>query len=433
MGQRGTTTIYFDDAEPWMWIRSLKYDTRWKNKAAVHPLLTFMTNSRHFDVIIAGAGAAGLSLIWNFLNAEALKGKSVLVADRVLQPVRDKTWCFWDDRHIPFDDLIHHTWSTLEVRVNQNVITQPLQNYRYHCVKSDDYAHKILTLALNAPNVELLEADIDGFAHENGRAIMHTSKGDFTATHIFQSALRPPGFNKLKLDVSLLQHFAGWHIHTEKPVFDPELATFMDFDVPQKNGVTFAYVLPFSKNDALVEYTLFSPEVISDQAYRAGLTDYIEGRLELGTEAYEIGYTEKGVIPMEDRRYPAQYCHNVWNVGTMGGLTKPSTGYTFTRIQQHSAAITASLAAGQPPPKDIMSPYRFRVYDMMLLYNLHRHPEKAITIFEQLFRKNRFDRILQFLEENTRIDQEIRIMASLPWMPFFRAMYRMKHRILTGA
>ncbi len=392
-----------------------------------------MTASRHFDLIIAGAGAAGLSLVWNFLQREELRDRRILLADRSLQPLRDKTWCFWDDRHVPFDDLIHHTWDKLEVRVRNTFFSETLEKYRYHCVKSDDYAGKILELARQSPNVTLLEADIGGFAFESGSAVMRTAEGPFTAGHIFQSALRPPGFNRLKLDLSLLQHFAGWHIRTTEPVFDPESATFMDFDVPQKNGITFAYVLPFSSRDALVEYTLFSPEVITDEAYRQGLETYIEERLGQPPGSYEIEYTEKGVIPMEDRRYPARYCRNVWNVGTMGGLTKPSTGYTFTRIQKHSAAIADALARGKNPPSDIMSPYRFRVYDMLLLFNLHRDPEASLTIFYELFRKNRFDRILQFLEEQTRFDQDLRIMASVPWGPFFRAIYHMKHRILTGA
>ncbi len=371
--------------------------------------------------------------MWKILAWEELQGRSILLVDRLLKPVRDKTWCFWDDRHVPFDDLIHHTWKTLEVRFRDVNFSQELEAYRYHCVRSDDYSGKILDLARRSTRVTMLEADIEGFAFESGSAVMHTSDGPFTAGQIFQSALRPPGFNKLKLDLSLLQHFAGWHIRTSDPVFDPGTATFMDFNVPQKDGVTFVYVLPFSQRDALVEYTLFSPEVISDDAYRKGLEEYIERRFGLPADAYAIEYTEKGVIPMEDRRYPARYCRNVWNMGTMGGLTKPSTGYTFTRIQQHTTAIAAALARGKNPPANIMSPYRFRVYDMLLLFNLHRDPETAVTIFHELFRKNRFDRILQFLEENTRFDQDLRIMASVPWRPFFRAIYHMKHRILTGA
>lgn len=392
-----------------------------------------MESSGHFDIIIAGAGAAGLSLLWNLIQREELREKRILLADRVLEPVRDKTWCFWDAPRVPFQDMVFHTWKMLEVRVGGCVFSEKLQNYRYHCVKSDVYAENILKMAREAPNVTLIEADIQDFSFVNGKAEMMSSKGLFTSDFIFQSTLRPPGFENLKLDISLLQHFTGWHIRSEKPVFDPDKATFMDFDVPQKNGVTFAYVLPFTRHEALVEYTLFSGELLSDEAYKEGLVDYLSTRLKLFHGDYEVLYTEKGVIPMEDRRYPAQYCPRVWNMGTMGGLTKPSTGYTFTRIHRQAAEITEALAKGNDPPAGPASPYRFRVYDIMLLYNLQRYPDVSLRIFHDLFKKNRFERILQFLEEKTRIDQDVRIMASVPWIPFLRALYKMKRRILSGA
>jgi lycopene beta-cyclase len=121
------------------------------------------------------------------------------------------------------------------------------------------------------------------------------------------------------------------------------------------------------------------------------------------------------------------------NIGTVGGLTKPSTGYTFTRIQSHCRKIVAALEQNQAPPVSNRSPYRFRVYDMMLLYLLEAEPEVCKKIFHDLFKRNKFDTILQFLEEDTRIWQEISIFASLPYIPFFKAIYKMKHRILTGA
>lgn len=392
-------------------------------------------DSRFFDIIIAGAGASGLSLLWYLLNSEnkELRGKKILLADRHLRVSRDKTWCFWDDKNQPFNDLIHHTWESLEVRAGGNIFNGKLSGYHYHCVKSDDYTASILNLARDSENVTLLEADILGFSPNGDNAVMETSSGTYTGGMIFQSALKPPGLSTRKLDISLKQHFSGWHITSEKPVFDPKTSTLMDFDVPQQNGVSFIYVLPFSPHDALIEYTIFSEELISEEGYEHGIRNYIHNRLEIDSSQYETIYTEKGTIPMEDRRYPGQYCNNVWNIGTMGGLTKPSTGYTFTRIHKRSAEIVAALEAGLHPPTPAVSPYRFRVYDMMLLYNLHHNPDISIKIFHELFRKNSFDTVLEFLEEKTRIHQELKIFSSLPWKPFFKSIYAMKHRIVTGA
>ena len=56
----------------------------------------------------------------------------------------------------------------------------------------------------------------------------------------------------------LVQHFEGWVIKTKNNFFDSEKATFMDFSIDQNSTTQFMYILPFSKTEALIEYTLFS-------------------------------------------------------------------------------------------------------------------------------------------------------------------------------
>ena len=50
----------------------------------------------------------------------------------------------------------------------------------------------------------------------------------------------------------------------------------MDFSVDQKDEIRFMYILPFSKNKALVEYTLFSKELISDNEYEKEIKSYLK-------------------------------------------------------------------------------------------------------------------------------------------------------------
>ncbi|MEX2455821.1 MAG: lycopene cyclase family protein, partial [Balneolaceae bacterium] len=156
-------------------------------------------------------------------------------------------------------------------------------------------------------------------------------------------------------------------------------------------------------------------------------------RYSLEKSDYTISREEKGSIPMEDRHYPAWYNPRVMNIGTVGGLTKPSTGYTFTRIHRHCASIVNALEKGNTPPTSNKSAYRFRVYDMMLLNILKEDPIEGVRIFRELFKKNSFDKILRFLEEDTTFSEELSIFASVPYMPFFKSIYKMKHRIFTGA
>lgn len=392
-----------------------------------------MTAANRFDYIIAGAGAAGLSLLWYMLQSESLKEKQILLVDLKLSPNHDKTWCFWDDSNLPMQELIHQSWDKLSVTAFGRNFTETLQRHKYHCVRSGEYTTRLLQLAKSADNVTMLESAITGFSEKKSAGVIHTEKGDFEAEWIFQSALRPENFTDLTVDISLKQHFLGVEIKTDKNIFDADVVTLMDFDTDQERGVTFFYTLPYSENEALIEYTFFTSELLTKEEYMAGIHKYLHLRYGLSDNQFEITREEVGIIPMEDRRYPGWFNGRVLNIGTVGGLTKPTTGYTFTRIHKHSVEITKALANGMRPPDKTHSPYRFRVYDMMLLYLLENEPEMSVQIFHDLFKKNSFDRILAFLEERTSLAAELSIFSSLPYMPFFRSIWKMKHRIFTGA
>ncbi len=434
-----------------------------------------MYESNHYDIIIAGAGAAGLSLLRQLLQSDRLQDRRILLADLSFEPVNDKTWCFWDAPETPFRDLVYHAWDDLEVRTASGSFRETLSQYRYYCIRSSDYRSAILALARSAENVTLLEAEIEAFRSDGALGVMQAGGQQYTAPMIFQSALHPPGYAGARMDISLKQHFMGWEIEADDERFDPARALFMDFDVPQQSGVTFFYLLPFSRRKALVEYTLFSEELLSDGQYEAGLTSYISDKVGLEPGSYRIERTEKGVIPMEDRRWPRLYCPHVYNIGIAGGQVKPSTGYTFTRIQQQSAEIVKSIEGltshdeigvgskkGESPQSHGVtrkgewgsvapwqqtgaesekglsiqlsppSPYRFRVYDMMLLYNLKHDPDVSLRIFHDLFKNNRFDHVLKFLNEETGVWGDLKIMSSVPCAPFLKSIWKMKHRMFTG-
>ena len=392
-----------------------------------------MSDQKKFDFIIAGAGAAGLSLVRRMLDSPILKNRKILVIDQSFKPSRDKTWCFWEDFDLPDTNLIYHTWNKLLVRINGQTYSETLTEYRYNCLRSDDFSSPILEQAKEHPNVTFLEADILDFSGNKNTATVHTSNGDFNAEYIFQSVKKPPNFEKLKVDISLIQHFLGWEIESEKDFLAPETATFMDFEVPQKNGVSFMYLLPFSEKKALAEYTVFSKKILAEEEYQKEISDYLEKNYQLKESDYTIKRKEFGAIPMEDRRYPAWYCKNVLNMGTIAGLSKPSTGYTFSRIQKHSTLIINALEQGKKLPQNQSSSYRFRVYDLMMLYLLACETGNSRQVFFNLFDKYSFELVLKFLAEETNPIEEIKIFSGMPYRPFFRSIYKMKHRIFTGA
>jgi len=335
--------------------------------------LKYMARISKYDYIIAGAGAAGLSLLWHLLNSP-LKDKKILVIDTSFQIRHDKTWCFWSEK-APFSEIIYHTWKKLKVISNGEIFSQALNAYSYHCIRSDDYQTKILTKARESETVWFLEEEINEFTEINNGALALTNSGSYQAEWIFQSILEPGSYPSSVVDNALIQHFTGWEIESEKESFEPGTAILMDFDTEQVNGLTFFYTLPFSYRRALVEYTIFSEALLEKHQYDSALGSYLEKKFNLNSGDYQITRKEYGAIPMEDRKVPGFYNNRTLNIGTSGGVTKPSTGYTFTRAHDHSRQIVRSLQLGRDPKGYTGSSYRFRVYDMMLLYLLKNEPD----------------------------------------------------------
>lgn len=383
-----------------------------------------------YDYIIAGAGAAGLSLAWKMLTSP-LSEKKVLVIDADLSPKNDKTWCFWDRESPPHSDIIFRSWNKAEVRRFEEIINQQLNVYNYHCLKSIDFQNKILNALSSHPNCQLLENGITHFTSDANKAIVHTQNGhSFKADFIFQSCFDPRRKINDRPCYPLIQHFLGWEITANKPVFNDGTFILMDFDQTFEDGIAFIYLLPWSKTSALVEYTIFSEGPASKEFYEEKISLYLNHRFNLKPIDYAIERKEFGKIPMEDRPHIPWYKPNVLNLGTVGGVTKPSTGYTFRRIQNQTESIVQNLLRKGLPQPQPPSQKRYRAYDLWLLQIIHQHPKDAQRVFNHLFKNNSLDDILRFLAEESTLIQDLKIMGSVPFYPFMRAIAQSWNRLL---
>ena len=101
-----------------------------------------------------------------------------------------------------------------------------------------------------------------------------------------------PSFESNKFN--LWQHFHGIEIETEKDFFNDDILDLMDFDCDQRNNVHFFYVLPLSKNKAMIETTWLSKEDKSLKDYDSQIRNYIN---KLGLKDFKINFREEGAIP----------------------------------------------------------------------------------------------------------------------------------------
>ncbi|MEU7872929.1 lycopene cyclase family protein [Dactylosporangium sp. NPDC049140] len=87
-----------------------------------------------------------------------------------------------------------------------------------------------------------------------------------------------------------------------------------------------------------------------------------------------------------------------------------------------SAAIAASLARHGHPFAVPTTSRRFRRLDTVLLRVLDRDPDQLETAFARLFAASPADRVLRFLDEQSSLRDDLRIVASLPPAPYLRAL-----------
>jgi len=375
-------------------------------------------------------GCAGLSLAVHLSRSSWAKGRRILLVDRDRKQLNDRTWCFWETGTGPFEDIVHRRWEKAWFHAPGYSGLKDLAPYAYKMVRGIDYYRHCLEILSHHPSFEIRHGEVQEISGLADAATIRIDGIDHRADHLFNSILfHPPVI--APHEIQLLQHFKGWVIETDEDRFDTREATLMDFRPPQDHGTTFVYVMPLSARRALVEYTLFTPALLDSAEYDKGLSDYIGTHL--GLKDYRVTEEEFGVIPMTNHRFPARE-GRVLHIGTAGGQTKASSGYTFRFIQKQSAQIVASLEAeGHPFHKGGFWKGRYDWYDSVLLHILHHRKLEGWFVFRELFRNNPPRRILKFLDNETSLPEEVRLLNSLPQWPFMKAgLWELVNRFRNG-
>jgi lycopene beta-cyclase len=374
-----------------------------------------LTPSFRYDYIIAGAGCAGLSLAIHLIHSGKFSDKKILLIDKDAKKKNDRTWCFWETEPGLFEPVVYRKWQRAWFYGKNMSRLLELKPYEYKLIRGSDFYNYCLDLIGKQENFEFINGEIERI-NDNASIVVNGQR--LESNYIFNSIIFERPALKSK-QYYLQQHFKGWIIETAVPAFDAEKPVLMDFRIGQEHGTTFVYVMPFSETQALIEYTLFNDRLLEKPQYDYGLKDYINRFLKI--DSYKIIEEEFGIIPMTNYRFPARN-GKVINIGTAGGQTKASSGYTFRFIQKHSAALIKQLIhSGDPFLKKPVSASRFHFYDSTLLHILSHDQLPGQKIFSDLFKKNKPQRVLRFLDNESSLKDELKIISSLPTLPFLKA------------
>ena len=353
---------------------------------------------KEFDYVIIGGGCAGLSLAYELEIHEKLKDKTLAIIEPRKEYKRDKTWSFWKVTPHNFEDCVKKNWENFSVNISGKTNYLECKNFPYQSVDSGLFYEKIKNKLKRNENIFFFK-NIEEINKQNSL--------------VFNSV---PNIKKNHLN--LWQHFCGVEIKTDNDIFDEKIFNLMDFDCEQRESVHFFYTLPYTKNRALIETTWLSKMNDNSQKdYENQINNYIKNNLKI--KSYEITYKEEGAIPLF---YPLNKNEkNKINIGTAGGMTRLSTGYTFLNIQEHSKYIRENIDNISNTKKfEIDRKYQF--LDEIFLRVLQKNPEKMSDVFFRMF-KTSPKTVIKFLSNKSNFLEDLSIIFKMPKLIFIKALF----------
>lgn len=386
------------------------------------------------DLVLVGAGGAGLAVLHALAHRDLTVGLPRPLRVLVVDPVPDsdatsrhRTWCFWAAGEVSVAPAVRATWRHVRVSDRTRDLVLDLDPFRYHLVRSADLAGLVAEQVAQAPSLQVERVDraADRVTSCRDHAHVSVAGAEVRADLVLDSRpARParPG------SVWWWQHFRGWLLPAgslPEPQDGGTVASLMDFRTPQPEvGLSFGYLLPLPDGTVLAEYTEFSPTLLDDAGYDRALRGYLD-LLGVGPDVVP-DHVETGAIPMTDGTFARHDGDRVLRIGTAGGATRGSTGYTFSAMLRDGAAVADLVAHGalagpgalRLPPA---YPARHRWMDAVQLGALDAGLVDGPRFFTDLFARRPAAQVLRFLDGTTTVVEDLTVMAASPTWPMARA------------
>jgi lycopene beta-cyclase len=374
----------------------------------------------YYDYIIVGGGASGLMMAYRMSKDAFFDDKSILILDKENKTANDRTWCYWKTENDEWNCIVSASWKKIIFKSELHTTEESIAPYQYKMIRSKDFYSKIRSHLETKSMITFQTTNVVSIHQRDDDAEVITTHKVFKTKTILNSILFNNAYKKQTKYPVLQQHFVGFFIKTKENYFDDSAATFMDFTVAQKGNTRFMYILPYAKNEALFEYTLFSEDVLPYDAYKLEIEKYLEDRNIID---YEIIEKEQGSIPMTCYKFWKNNSKNIIHIGTAGGWSKASTGFTFKNTTKKTAELLLHLKQNKPL-EHFHKINKFWFYDLLLLDILQEKNHLGAVLFSDLFKRTPSKRILKFLDEETSLFEDLQVILKMPPKNFIRAIYR---------
>tara|TARA_B100001057_G_scaffold47420_1_gene42232 strand:- start:39 stop:1181 length:1143 start_codon:yes stop_codon:yes gene_type:complete len=375
------------------------------------PTVTASNNS--YQTAIIGAGCAGLTLGYHLIGS---KSEPIILIDKQTNR-KDHLWSYWDNGRDSLSlprPFIKKKWANWAIRTKSKEIIRTGNSFQYVCLSSAGFESYLKRTIENANGTVLKEAVI-GTNVQNGTQSLSLSNGtNLKINNVYDS--RPP----LVSDGAMYQHFVGLNIHARDPIFDDSTAILMDFRVCQSPGIHFMYILPFSKNSALIESTVYSTKLLANSWYKQQIFNYI--RQNFPKTNLDIISEEAGALPLNNK-YP-EVPFGI-PIGLNANAMRASTGYAFSQIMTQIFGLALKIKSS--PNKETVqngSSFIEDCMDKIFLDVLSKSSERAPEIFSAVLESLTGDEFAEFMSGYCSALTKAKIITSLPKSLFTIAAIR---------
>jgi lycopene beta-cyclase len=359
-----------------------------------------MPTSKGTDIVILGAGLAGLTLATKLLSRSS--GLNVIVIGP--EDTRNQYVSFWIDKDesTPFTPFLLQKWQRWGFNhAKSGFITQSSQQKSYVSMDARMYkAH--LERQLERTPCQRIRARVTDVRVNSGSCDIHMGAETLTAATVIDT--RPPRIP----ETTLKQQFWGATVDLSR-AHGISAPILMDFDVKPiaDDGITFIYILPLSSSQLLVEATTFSTHPQSVRDYKDCVSQWVINNLSSEVKL-DSGQSEVGILPMGPV-LPIE--PELPNCGLAGGAARPSTGYAFTGTERQTERLVMRILAGLAP--DTKTPFSARAnwMDKVFLRVAKRQPERLIELFMAMAQRLSGDDFADFLSDTGG------------WLPCWRTIY----------
>ncbi|MCH8474225.1 MAG: hypothetical protein LAT55_03250 [Opitutales bacterium] len=384
-----------------------------------------MATSQQFDLIFLGGGNFTFQTINNLLH-DGYRGR-IAVVERRNSFVKNHRWCTWWPANAPLPRGTSAQWNAYFFRHQGNWQKRELNNWRYIHIESGQFYKTSLKDWEKSAQVEILWGEsAEGSVHrEENLQHVELSNRELIAPRVIDTRYRTDltPSEAFSRKTGWWQSFYGQIIPGNHSPIDGGFG-LMDFDLPEREGFAFGYILPLSENQTLFEYTAFHREAKSLNHMKAQLATYLGENISATSNPAQEEY---GWLPMSSDLSRATDLPGLWQGGLRSNGARPATGYAYYRNRQRAQQISQAILRDQilpASPRQTSSDWLDPIFLETLVDQPALTKHSMLTLMKQL----QGDEMAAFLTDQPSPLTLAKVLWTLPKIPFLAGVMSLAAR-----